>query len=127
MVAPQIAATLKCLFPDEPERHVSHETIYTAIYTAIYAQPRGELRKQLVACLRHGRSTRMPRSRGEDRRGQITDMVSIPVRPPEVDSLNTRPRVTHNWHTPLEVFAQTLASSHKPRPQFIEPGFALRT
>ena len=37
----QIAATLKRLFPDEPERHVSHETIYTAIY----AQPRGELRK----------------------------------------------------------------------------------
>ena len=30
------------------------------------------------------------------------------------DSLNTRPRATHNWHTPLEVFAQTLASSHKP-------------
>ena len=69
------------MFPDEPERHVSHETIYTAIY----AQPRGELRKQLVACLRHGRSTRMPRSRGEDRRGQIPDMVSIHVRPPEVD------------------------------------------
>ena len=33
----QIAATLKRVFPDEPERHVSHETIYTAIY----AQPRG--------------------------------------------------------------------------------------
>ena len=28
-------------------------------------------------------------------------------------SLNTRPRATHDWHTPLEVFAQTLASSHK--------------
>jgi IS30 family transposase len=55
----QIAATLKRVFPDEPERHVSHETIYTAIY----AQPRGELRKQLVACLRHGRSTRC-RARG---------------------------------------------------------------
>jgi IS30 family transposase len=237
----QIAATLKRVFPDEPERHVSHETIYTAIY----AQPWGELRKQLVACLRHGRSTRLPRTRGEDRRGQIPDMVSIHVRPPEVDdrvmpghwegdfikgagnkssvgvlvertsrlvllakmdnataasalagfsaklnsiaaplrksftydqgrelsrhvelaaqtgvkvyfcdphspwqrgtcentnglirqylpkgtdlsvfsqdeldgiadSLNTRPRATHNWHTPLEVFAQTLASSHKP-------------
>lgn len=77
----QIAATLKRVFPDEPERHVSHETIYTAIY----AQPRGELRRQLVACLRHGRSTRMPRSRGQDRRGQIPDMVSIHVRPPEVD------------------------------------------
>ena len=77
----QIAATLKSVFADEPERHASHETIYTAIY----AQPRGELRKQLIACLRHGRSTRMPRSRGTDRRGQIPEMVSIHVRPPEVD------------------------------------------
>ena len=77
----QIAATLKSVFPNEPSRHVSHETIYTAIY----AQPRGELRRQLVACLRHGRSTRMPRSRGTDRRGQIPEMVSIHVRPPEVN------------------------------------------
>ena len=77
----QIAATLKRVFPQERERHVSHETIYTAIY----AQPRGELRRQLVACLRQGRSTRMPRSRGTDRRGQIPDMVSIHVRPPEID------------------------------------------
>jgi IS30 family transposase len=30
------------------------------------------------------------------------------------DSLNSRPRTAHNWRTPLEVFAQTLASSHKP-------------
>ncbi|MDN5939943.1 MAG: IS30 family transposase [Salinisphaera sp.] len=237
----QIAATLKRVFPDEPERHVSHETIYTAIY----AQARGELRRQLIACLRQGRGTRMPRSRGTDRRGQIPDMISIHVRPPEVgdrvmpghwegdfikgagnkssvgvlvertsrlvllarmedataaaalagftvklnsiaapmrqsltydqgkemarhaelaantgvrvyfcdphspwqrgtcentngllrqylpkgtdlsvytqeeldaiaDSLNTRPRATHDWRTPLEVFARTLASSHKP-------------
>lgn len=77
----QIAATLKRVWPDDPSKQVSHETIYTAIY----AQPRGELRRQLVACLRHGRSTRMPRKRGADRRGQIPDMVSIHVRPPEVD------------------------------------------
>ena len=77
----QIAATLKRVYPDQPERHVSHETIYTAIY----AQPRGELRRQLIACLRQGRGTRMPRSRGTDRRGQIPNMVSIHVRPPEVD------------------------------------------
>jgi IS30 family transposase len=77
----QIAATLQRVFPAEPQRHVSHETIYTAIY----AQPRGELRRQLVACLRQGRSARRPRSRGADRRGQIPDMVSIHVRPPEVD------------------------------------------
>ena len=77
----EIAGTLKRVFPNEPERHVSHETIYTAIY----AQPRGELRRQLIACLRRGRSTRMPRTRGDDRRGQIPDMVSIHVRPPEVE------------------------------------------
>jgi len=76
----EIAGTLKRVFPNEPGRHVSHETIYTAIY----AQPRGELRRQLIACLRRGRSTRMPRTRGDDRRGQIPDMVSIHVRPPEV-------------------------------------------
>ena len=210
---------------------------------AIYSQPCGELRKQLVGCLRHVRGTRLPRTPGEDRRGQIPDMVSIHVRPSKVEdrvmpgqwkddfikgtgnkssmgvllertcrlvllarmddataastlagqsaklnsiaaplrssftykgtelplhvelaahtgvkvyfcdpyspwqrgtceninglirqylpkgtglsvfgqaeldgsasSLNTRPRATHDWHTPLEVFAQTLASSHK--------------
>jgi hypothetical protein len=60
---------------------VSRETIYTAIY----AHARGELRRDLIACLRQGKSTRMPRRRGTDRRGQIPDMVSIHVRPPEVD------------------------------------------
>ncbi|BCQ28137.1 hypothetical protein NK8_63260 (plasmid) [Caballeronia sp. NK8] len=68
-------------YPTDPTQHVSHETIYTAIY----AQPRGELRRQLIACLRHGHSTRMPRTRGADRRGQIPDMVSIHVRPPEIE------------------------------------------
>lgn len=51
----------------------------------IYAQLRGELRRQLIACLRHGHSTRMARTRGTDRRGQIPDMVSIHVRPPEIE------------------------------------------
>ena len=77
----QIAATLKRTFPNEPARHVSHETIYTAIY----ALPRGELRRQLIACLRQGRGTRLPRTRGTDRRGQIPEMVSIHVRPPEIE------------------------------------------
>lgn len=78
----QIAGTLKRVYPHQPRRHLSHETIYTAIY----AQPRGELRRQLIACLRHGHSTRLPRTRGNDRRGQIPDMVSIHVRPPEVNA-----------------------------------------
>lgn len=77
----QIARTLRRMWPDEPDMHVSHETIYTAIY----AHAGGELRRQLIACLRQGKSTRKPRSAGTDRRGQIPDMVSIHVRPPEVE------------------------------------------
>jgi IS30 family transposase len=54
----QIARTLGSMWPDRTELHVSHETIYNAIY----AHPKGELRKELIACLRQGRSTRKPRS-----------------------------------------------------------------
>ena len=47
--------------------------------------PRGELRAGLLGCLRQGRSGRKRRSRGQDRRGQIADMTSLHVRPPEVE------------------------------------------
>lgn len=77
----QIAATLRRTFPNQRERHLSHETIYTAIY----ALPRGELRRQIISLLRQSRSSRRPRSGGTDRRQTIPDMVSIHVRPPEVD------------------------------------------
>jgi IS30 family transposase len=70
----------QAVLPHQREFHVSHDTIYTAIY----AHARGELRRELIACLRRGHSTRLPRSHGTDRRGQIRDMVSIHVRPPEV-------------------------------------------
>jgi IS30 family transposase len=76
----QIATTLRRTFPLERQRHVSHETIYTAIY----ALPRGELRRQLISLLRQSRASRRPRSGGTDRRERIPDMVSIHVRPPEV-------------------------------------------
>ncbi|MCO4245833.1 hypothetical protein NFX52_30775, partial [Acidovorax facilis] len=39
---------LKKLHPDNKRKQVSHESIYTCIY----AQPRGELKKELVSCLR---------------------------------------------------------------------------
>jgi IS30 family transposase len=77
----QIAGTLKRMWPDDPQRTVSHETIYNCIY----AMPRGELRKDLIACLRRERAKRMPRSRGEDRRGQLPEVLSIHVRPPEAN------------------------------------------
>lgn len=44
----QIASRLRRIWPDQPERHVSHETIYLAIY----AYPRGELKRQLISYLR---------------------------------------------------------------------------
>ena len=77
----QIAGTLKCVNADYPNLQVSHETIYSAIYL----MPRGELRTEVIGWLRFGHTKRRPRARGEDRRGQIPDMVSIHDRPPEVD------------------------------------------
>jgi IS30 family transposase len=77
----QIAGTLKTVNADHPNLQVSHETIYSAIYL----MPRGELRTEVIGWLRFGHAKRRPRARGEDRRGQIPDMVSIHDRPPEVD------------------------------------------
>jgi IS30 family transposase len=57
---------------------------FDPIDNAIYAHPKGELHRELIACLRQGCAKRMPRSRGTDRRGQIPDMLSIHVRPPEI-------------------------------------------
>ncbi|MEC5218562.1 IS30 family transposase [Actimicrobium sp. GrIS 1.19] len=68
------------MYPDDPHLRVSHETIYTALY----AMPRGELRRDLIACLRQGNDARRPRSRGTDRRGSIPEMQSLHIRPPEV-------------------------------------------
>jgi IS30 family transposase len=77
----QIAGILRRMHPGDPDRNASHETIYTAIY----AMPRGELRTEVIGLLRQARRARRPRARGEDRRGQIPDMVSIHLRPPEID------------------------------------------
>ena len=77
----QISNILKAMWPTESDKTVSHETIYNAIYL----HPRGELKRELIACLRHHNQVRKPRSRGTDRRGQIKDMQSIHIRPPEIE------------------------------------------
>ena len=66
---------------DDLMLQVSHETSYTALY----AMPRGELPTELIACLRQARKSRRPRARGADRRGTIPTMVSIDMRPPEIE------------------------------------------
>lgn len=67
--------------PNLRDAYVCRETIYNAVY----ALPVGELRKELIACLRQGKGTRRPRAGAVDRRNQIPDMVSIHVRPPEIE------------------------------------------
>jgi transposase, IS30 family len=76
----QIAAQLRIEFPDDPMMWVSAETIYQSLYV----QGRGALRKELAVCLRTGRAKRRNRSRLEERRGKIPDMVMISERPAEV-------------------------------------------
>lgn len=51
----QICHALRARFPDQPEMHVVHETVYQAPYD----QGRGELRRELTRALRTGRATEL--------------------------------------------------------------------
>jgi transposase, IS30 family len=77
----QISIRLEKDHPDDPEMHVSHETIYQTLYL----QARGELRTELKLALRQGRARRVPRSRASLSRGKIPNMVNISERPAEAD------------------------------------------
>ncbi|MGZ6616330.1 MAG: IS30 family transposase [Solirubrobacteraceae bacterium] len=92
----QISARLKHDHRDDEEMRISHETIYRSLYV----QSRGELRWQLSKKLRTGRRTRRARGRVETR-GQISEMVPIAQRPPEVDER----RVPGHWEGDLLVGA----------------------
>lgn len=79
----QIAGWLKHTYPDDEAHQVSHETIYRSLFV----QARGVLKKELQAHLRSGRAIRRSRhaSSKSDRRGSLTDMVSIRERPASVE------------------------------------------
>ena len=70
---------------DDPTLPANRQTIYTALY----AMPCGQLRTELIVCLRQAHTSWRPRARGADRRGAIPIMVSMLCVP-----CNQRPR--HN-------------------------------
>lgn len=77
----QICQALRSSFPDRPEMHVVHETVYQALYV----QGRGELRRELARALRTGRARRKPRRQAQQRQPRYRDpMVMISERPAEV-------------------------------------------
>jgi IS30 family transposase len=75
----QISLRLRRDHPGEPEWWVSHESIYQAIFV----QAKGELRKELAACLRSGRARRRSHTRA-GKHPRITDMINISERPAEI-------------------------------------------
>lgn len=77
----QIAHELKELYPEDKHMQISHESIYTYIYVL----PRGELKKELIACLRQRRKARGKTKNIYQKNEKITDMLSIDERPKEVE------------------------------------------
>lgn len=78
----QISRRLRLDFPNDETMRVSHE----AIYQALYIQGRGALRRELTACLRSGRTLRVPRARSRTtKRSFVTPQIMISERPPEAD------------------------------------------
>ena len=108
----QISASLRVDFPDRPELHVCHETIYQAVYRSLFLQAKGQLRREVAEALgelleepltpeqgaviaqdvakhlRRGHARRQSRYLRNGRRnpkaGRITGMVNISQRPAEV-------------------------------------------
>jgi hypothetical protein len=108
----QIAGNLRRMLPKLKDAYVSHETIYNAIY----ALPVGELRKELIHCLRHGKTTRRPRAGGVDRRNQIPDMAIDNIQPDSLTIHQDRgvPMTAHCYLDLLGELAIT-ASHSRPR------------
>lgn len=77
----QIAHTLKKEYPFDEAMRISHE----AIYSYLYVLPRGELKKELLNCLRqkHKRRRRQNLTKEAPTR-KLEDMLSIAERPDEV-------------------------------------------
>lgn len=80
----EIVRSMEMEYPLDMTMRISHE----AIYQYIYVLPRGSLKKELVQALRQERKYRRKKGgrkgTSEEKRGKITDMLSIEERPSEV-------------------------------------------
>jgi IS30 family transposase len=94
----QITGRLRVQFPDDPEMHVSPETIYQSLCV----QSRGALRRDLAVCLRTGRALRRPSRKVGQRKNRIPNMINISERPPEVEDR----AVPGNWEGDLIIGKQ---------------------
>ena len=78
----QIAARLRCMHPSIRPGLVSHESIYAAIY----AQPRGSLKKELIAALRQAKPSRGLRRTTAARAARfVPEQLRICHRPEEIE------------------------------------------
>ena len=76
----QIAARLRRMYPDAPDQHVSHETIYAAIY----AHPRGGLKQAMIDALRQEKPARGRRRTSLAGGGFVPEALRIVHRPEEI-------------------------------------------
>jgi IS30 family transposase len=76
----QVAGWIRASFPDRPNWHVCHETIYQALYLG----GRGGLRRQLTRRLRTGRPLRRRRRRATQRRTRFVTPGRLIDQRPEV-------------------------------------------
>jgi IS30 family transposase len=97
----QIAGRLPVEFPDEQQMRICHETIYQALYV----RGAGQLRRELRAHLRTGRTQRRRRG-SRSRYGPIRDAVSIRERPEEIEGR----QVPGHWEGDL-VMGSTASNS----------------
>jgi len=77
----QIAKELPMDYPEDMTMRIAPETIYANLFIL----PRGELKKELLSCLRQNRKRRHKQSRGAQNERKLEDMLSIEERPKEVE------------------------------------------
>jgi IS30 family transposase len=91
----QIAKELLADYPEDMTMRISPETIYAHLYIL----PRGELRKELLACLRQNHKRRHKQSRMARNERKLEDMLSIEERPEEAQDRT----IPGHWESDLIV------------------------